>query len=121
MRDALGRGRAQYTAWTGIPELRAAIADKLRVENGVAYDPDGEIIVTAGAQEALIPEKLWKASAVRESHSLADALDLARQACVHPCIVAGRIRHETGNWRLLSGLISEAGSVKHCFSNQQAA
>ncbi|MEW6578100.1 MAG: aminotransferase class I/II-fold pyridoxal phosphate-dependent enzyme, partial [Chloroflexota bacterium] len=23
MKDALGQGRAQYTAWTGIPELRA--------------------------------------------------------------------------------------------------
>lgn len=54
MREALAQGRAQYTAWTGIPELRAAIAQKLQAENGVSYDPGSEIIVTAGAQEALM-------------------------------------------------------------------
>ncbi len=54
MKDALGQGRAQYTAWTGIPELRAAIAAKLHAENGFDVDPDSEIIVTAGAQEALM-------------------------------------------------------------------
>lgn len=54
MSEALKEGRIQYTAWTGIPELRAAIADKLAQENGVNADPDSEIIVTAGAQEALM-------------------------------------------------------------------
>lgn len=54
MKQALADGRAQYTAWTGIPELRAAIAAKLRTENHIVVDPDSEIIVTAGAQEALM-------------------------------------------------------------------
>lgn len=54
MQKALAEGRAQYTAWTGIPELRAAIAAKLEAENNVLVDPDSEIIVTAGAQEALM-------------------------------------------------------------------
>ncbi len=54
MHKALDERRIQYTAWTGIPELRAAIAEKLKSENGFAVDPDSEIIVTAGAQEALM-------------------------------------------------------------------
>jgi aminotransferase len=54
MQQALADGRAQYTAWTGIHELRAAIAQKLSAENHVSVDPDAEIIVTAGAQEALM-------------------------------------------------------------------
>jgi aminotransferase len=54
MQQALADGRAQYTAWTGIPELRAAIAQKLSADNHVTVDPDAEIIVTAGAQEALM-------------------------------------------------------------------
>jgi aminotransferase len=54
MHQALDAGRVQYTAWTGIPELRAAIAEKLRTENGIAVDPDREVLVTAGAQEALM-------------------------------------------------------------------
>ncbi|MFW5772900.1 MAG: pyridoxal phosphate-dependent aminotransferase, partial [Phototrophicaceae bacterium] len=54
MQQALAENRVQYTAWTGIPELRAAIANKLQTENNVTVDPDSEIIVTSGAQEALM-------------------------------------------------------------------
>lgn len=54
MQEALSGGRVQYTAWTGIPELRAAIANKLKMENGLEIDPDSELIVTSGAQEALM-------------------------------------------------------------------
>jgi HTH-type transcriptional regulator/antitoxin HigA len=72
----------------------------------------------AGATDALIPPELWAAAAVRDTHDAEDAKALASQAGVHPCIVAGRVRYETGNWRLLSNLITEAGSVKACFSEQ---
>jgi len=54
MRKAIDEGKAQYTAWTGIPELRAAIAAKLKRENGIDADPDSDILVTSGAQEALM-------------------------------------------------------------------
>ena len=54
MQAAITNGHIQYTAWTGIPELRAAIADKLRVENGIKANPDTDILVTSGAQEALM-------------------------------------------------------------------
>ncbi len=54
MQKALAEQRIQYTAWTGIPELRAAIAQKLKIENGIEVDPNGEIVVTSGAQEALM-------------------------------------------------------------------
>lgn len=54
MEQALKEQRIQYTAWTGIPELRAAIAGKLKTENNVEVDPNSEIIVTSGAQEALM-------------------------------------------------------------------
>lgn len=53
MQKALSEGKIQYTAWTGIPELRAAIMEKLRSENHIDVSMD-EIIVTAGAQEALM-------------------------------------------------------------------
>jgi aminotransferase len=54
MQHALAQGKIQYTSWMGIPELRNAIAEKLKTENNVVYNPDSEIIVTAGAQEALM-------------------------------------------------------------------
>lgn len=53
MQQTLADGKIQYTAWTGIPELRAAIAQKLRTENNIPVPPE-EILVTSGAQEALM-------------------------------------------------------------------
>ena len=54
MQEALSSGRIQYTTWTGIPELRKAIAQKLKDENGIDINPDNQLIVTSGAQEALM-------------------------------------------------------------------
>jgi len=54
MKDALNDGKIKYTTWTGIPDLRQAIADKLASENGLTVDPATELIVTSGAQEALM-------------------------------------------------------------------
>lgn len=51
---ALGRGETHYTHGRGIPELREAIARKLEIENGVsAVDPATDVVVTAGALDAL--------------------------------------------------------------------
>ncbi|MDV5146740.1 pyridoxal phosphate-dependent aminotransferase [Streptomyces sp. SBC-4] len=47
-----GRGN-QYPPGPGVPELRQAVADHQREWYGVAYDPDTEVLVTAGATEAI--------------------------------------------------------------------
>ena len=52
-KKSLDEGKVFYTSNFGIPELRKAIADKLEKENGVVYNPDGEIIVTVGLSEAI--------------------------------------------------------------------
>lgn len=92
------------------------IADNLddKARSGQSQEDEAD----TGAQDALIPPELWATAVVRETHDVEDAKILADQAGVHLCIVAGRVRHETGNWRLMSNLISEAGSVKACFSEQ---
>jgi aminotransferase len=51
---ALDAGDVHYTSNYGTSQLRAAIAEKLRRENGLLYDPEGEIIVTVGAGEAIL-------------------------------------------------------------------
>jgi len=51
--DALRNGYTHYTHWAGLPELRQAIAEKLERDNGLVYDPNGEIVVTTGGQEAM--------------------------------------------------------------------
>ncbi|QNS05434.1 pyridoxal phosphate-dependent aminotransferase [Streptomyces xanthii] len=47
-----GRGN-QYPPGPGVPELRTAIADHQRRRYGLEFDPDTEVLVTAGATEAI--------------------------------------------------------------------
>ncbi len=50
---AIRGGHNQYPPGPGIPELRSAIADHQRDRYALEYDPDGEVLVTAGATEAI--------------------------------------------------------------------
>ncbi|MEV0239461.1 pyridoxal phosphate-dependent aminotransferase [Streptomyces sp. NPDC050674] len=47
-----GRGN-QYPPGPGVPELRTAVTAHQRRRYGLAYDPDTEVLVTAGATEAI--------------------------------------------------------------------
>jgi aspartate aminotransferase len=48
---ALADGFTKYTPSSGIPELRAAIAEKLKTDNGLEYKPS-QIIVNCGAKHS---------------------------------------------------------------------
>jgi N-succinyldiaminopimelate aminotransferase len=50
---AIRGGANQYPPGIGIPELRRAIADHQRRFYGLEVDPDTEVLVTAGATEAI--------------------------------------------------------------------
>jgi N-succinyldiaminopimelate aminotransferase len=50
---ALRGGHNQYPPGPGIPALRSAIAAHQKDFWGLEYDPDGEVLVTAGATEAI--------------------------------------------------------------------
>jgi aminotransferase len=54
MQSALAKGKVQYTQWAGIHDLREAIARKLKRDNNIDANPNGEIMVTSGGQEALM-------------------------------------------------------------------
>ena len=47
-----GRGN-QYPPGPGVPELRSAIAEHQAAHYGLEFDPDREVLVTAGATEAI--------------------------------------------------------------------
>src|SRR5205809_1418093 len=49
--DALKKGFTKYTPSSGIPELRQAIADKFKRENGLTYKPS-QIIVSCGGKHS---------------------------------------------------------------------
>lgn len=63
------------------------------------------------AKEALIPEAAWGAAKVRHTLAPDDAVAFADQIGVTPAIVAGRLRHDTKNYRLLNHLIGKTGQV----------
>ncbi|MDZ7875525.1 MAG: pyridoxal phosphate-dependent aminotransferase [Rhizobium sp.] len=70
---AIARGETKYTPVAGIPELRKAIADKFKRENGLDYKPEQVIVGTGGKQilfnafmatinpgdEVIIPAPFW--------------------------------------------------------------
>jgi N-succinyldiaminopimelate aminotransferase len=51
--DAIRTGQNQYPPGPGLPVLRTAIAEHQQRFYGLGYDPDTEVLVTAGATEAL--------------------------------------------------------------------
>ncbi len=51
--EALRGGHNQYPPGPGIPALRAAIAAHQQRFHGIEVDPDGEVLVTTGATEAI--------------------------------------------------------------------
>ncbi len=68
------------------------------------------------ASDALIPKEEWNSSPARSLHSPDAVFDLADKLRIHPAIVAGRIRYESGRYRVLSGLVSH-GEVRKLFTD----
>ncbi|MDD2390233.1 MAG: pyridoxal phosphate-dependent aminotransferase [Desulfobacterales bacterium] len=44
----------KYTLQTGLPELRRAVSDHLKIEKHIDTDPEHEVLITVGAMEALL-------------------------------------------------------------------
>jgi HTH-type transcriptional regulator/antitoxin HigA len=53
------------------------------------------------AKKSLIPNRLWKSHPARNTGKIKDIIDLASKADIHKSIVAGRIRYERNNYRIL--------------------
>ncbi|RXS87615.1 aminotransferase class I/II-fold pyridoxal phosphate-dependent enzyme [Streptomyces sp. TM32] len=51
--SAMAAGHNQYPPAAGLGELRSAIAESRLCSTGVRYEPDREVVVTAGATEAV--------------------------------------------------------------------
>lgn len=84
---------------------RFFIADNL--EDKIHQQSQEEREADEGAREILIPHAEWLASNLISSPTRDAAMALADKLRIHPTIVAGRLRFETGNWRLLSSIKAE--------------
>ena len=65
------------------------------------------------AQEALITQAAWEKSAASTSHLTKDVIALAEKLGIHSAIVAGRVRHETKNYRILAKLLGHGLVSRH--------
>ena len=86
----------------------------LRKIGGRQEDPR-EAQADEWAEEALVPRRTWEASAVRERPTGMAVMSLANALRVHPAIVAGKVRYERGNYRLLSQFVG-TGEVRRQFA-----
>ena len=66
------------------------------------------------AEEALTPKAVWEANAVKAHPTPMAVMNLAEALGIHPAIVAGRVRHQKQNYRLLSQFVG-TGEVRRHF------
>ncbi len=66
------------------------------------------------AQDALIPPEIWGEGVITADPNPMAVLRMAWEARVHPAIVAGRVRFEKGEYRLLSQFVG-TGEVRRQF------
>ena len=69
------------------------------------------------AEEALIPRAVWEASAIQRRPKPQAVLNLAHELHIHPAIVAGRVRYERQNYRLLTQFVG-TGEVRQQFPDE---
>jgi HTH-type transcriptional regulator / antitoxin HigA len=89
--------------------------DDLEVES----EDELELEADAVAGEILVPQSEWIASPASKLRSPEAVLHLASRLGVHPAIVAGRIRHDSGDYRKLSRMVGQ-GRVRHLFTSRAA-
>lgn len=89
-----------------------AFVDDLSLRNVEdAYRDPREEEADSWAENGLIPSDIWSTSRVKDDPSPLAVVELAQRLGIHPAIIAGRIRHETGNYRLLSHFVG-TGAVR---------
>lgn len=59
------------------------------------------------AMDAILPEKRWSAFMKRKPHSRGDIVTFAGEERLHPAIIAGRYRKETGSYKLFTDLTGQ--------------
>lgn len=87
-----------------------AIFDDLDNASEDTWEKDADAL----AREALIPAKIWKDAGLVQSRDPDGVRQLADKLRIHPAIIAGRIRYEAGDYKLMSHLVGN-GMVRKFF------
>jgi HTH-type transcriptional regulator/antitoxin HigA len=65
------------------------------------------------ALDAAIPREIWESSSVRERPTPMAVVQFANKLHIHPAIVAGRVRFERKNFRMLSHFVGKGEIRRH--------
>jgi len=92
--------------WKHVSETNSVLIDDLTLEES-DRDCDWSVEHEADqiAQDALIPPEAWASFCSSGAPMPSRVINFAQSINVHPTIVAGRVRKETGNYRLLSQFV----------------
>ena len=85
----------------------------LRDVQGARRDPR-EAEADEWAENGLISEDIWNTSKVKDNPTPLAVMELAQRLGIHPAIIAGRIRYQTRNFRLLSHFVG-TGTLRKQF------
>ncbi|HBN8562068.1 ImmA/IrrE family metallo-endopeptidase [Pseudomonas aeruginosa] len=99
--------------WKHMDDSSEAILDDLERPSEDKREAEANRI----AREAFIPRSIWKRSDAYLNPSKESILDLARNLKIHPAIIAGRLRQESGNYNLFSDLVGQ-GEVRKLFKSE---
>lgn len=103
-----------HIGWHLSDDLDHIVDDLTLSKTDQPEDWDKEDEADALAQEALIPAELWLEHMAGKASSPLRVMTLAQLAGVNPAIVAGRVRKENENYRLLTQFVGN-GKVRKQF------
>ncbi len=86
--------------------------DVRTLEGGKQNDIEDE--ADSLAMESLIPNEIWSASNAKINPTKKNVLELAEHLKIHPACIAGRVRFEQHNFKLLSRLVG-SGKIRSLF------
>ena len=73
------------------------------------------------AHEGLIPQKVWEKELIKGEETAEKICVLAEKLKIHPAIIAGRVRYESNNYKLLSRYVGSKQVRRHFSESCSAA
>lgn len=85
-------------------DKEAVFFDDLEISDSSQLEKEADEL----ASECLIPRDSWEKSGLGEYAKADQIIQSASELCINPAIIAGRIRHDSGNFRILSNLVGHS-------------
>jgi len=99
--------------WKHVEDNSEAILDDLETPSDDRREAEANRI----ARETFIPRAIWKRSEAYLNPSKETILQLSQELRIHPAIIAGRLRQESGNYNLFSDLVGQ-NEVRKLFRSE---